>query len=300
MNTLTKFFLISAGLLLTTTSLAQSTGNDDGDELKVAALEALMTAPAKRAMPIVSKVLAGDHSNEVKERALFILSQLDDPEAQATLLRFAGEERGDLQAEAIRMIGIGGDKEALANLDAIYKAGDRAARDAVLEAYLIAGDRRAVYEIAAAADNEKDFEAAVDTLGAMGARDELRELRGRAGVSDTLIDAYAVSGDFETLRDLALDSSNVELQTQAIEALGIIGGEQIDATLVEIYKGAANDDVREAALDGMLISGHDAGVLQLYRASDSSAEKKELLERLVMMGSDDVWNIIDAALDGGL
>ena len=198
------------------------------------------------------------------------------------------------------MIGIGGDKEALESLGAIYNAGDRDPRDAVLEAYLIAGDKRAVYEIAATADNENDFEEAVDILGAMGARDELRELRSRAGVSDTLIDAYAVSGDFDTLRELAQDSSDVELQTQAIESLGIIGGEQVDATLVEIYQGAANDEVREAALDGLLISGHDAGVLQLYRASDNAAEKKELLEYLVMMGSDDVWNIIDAALDGGL
>ena len=300
MNTLAKLLLISAGLLLTTTSVAQSRTNSDADELKIAALEALMTAPAERAMPLASKVLAGDHSDEVKERALFILSQLDEPEAQATLLSFAREERGDLQAEAIRMIGIGGDEAALASLGEIYEAGDRDTRDAVLEAYLIAGDKQAVYEIAAAADNEDDFEEAVDMLGAMDARDELRALRERAGVSDTLIDAYAVSGDFDTLRELALDDSDIELQAQAIEALGIIGGEQVDATLVDIYHGANNDDVREAALDGMLISGHDAGVLELYRASEDPHEKKELLERLVMMGSDDVWTIIDAALDGGL
>ncbi len=299
MNTLAKFLLIATGLLLTTASVAQSETRDDADELKIAALEALMTAPAERAMPLVTKVLAGNHSDEVKERALFILSQIDTPEAQSTLLRFARDESGELQAEAVRMIGIGGDKATLASLGEIYKAGNSDAREAVLEAYLIADDKRAVFEIAAAADNEEDFEAAVDTLGAMGARDELRELRGRAGVSDTLIDAYAVSGDFDTLRELALDGSDVKLQTQAIGALGVIGGQQVGATLVEIYTGAASDEIREAALEGMLIAGHDAGVLQLYRASDNPTEKKALLEYLVMMGSDDVWNIIDSALDGG-
>ncbi|MCP5089837.1 MAG: hypothetical protein GY949_02835, partial [Gammaproteobacteria bacterium] len=55
---------------------------------------------------------------------------------------------------------------------------------------------------------------------------------------------------------------------------------------------------RDAALEGLLISGHDAGVLELYRSSEDSAEKKELLEYLVMMGSDDVWNIVDSALAG--
>jgi HEAT repeat protein len=298
MNNLAKLVLITAGLLLSTAAIAQTESPNDADELKMAALEALITAPADRALPLVNKVLAGNNSVDVKERALFILSQIDEPEAQSTLLRFAREESGDLQAEAIRMIGIGGDKETLASLGAIYQAGDREARDAVLEAYLIAGDKQAIFEIAANADNEGDFEEAVDMLGAMGARDELRELRSRAGMSDSLIQAYAISGDFETLRELALDGSDVALQTQAIEAMGIVGGDQVDTTLVEIYQGAASDEVREAALDGLLISGHDAGVLELYRASDSAAEKKELLEHLVMMGSDDVWNIIDAALDG--
>ena len=48
----------------------------------------------------------------------------------------------------------------------------------------------------------------------------------------------------------------------------------------------------------MLISGSDEAVLELYRSSSDPAEKKELLEYLVIMGSDDVWNIIDATLEG--
>lgn len=298
MNTLAKLVLVTAGFLLSTTSIAQSDAPDADEQLKIAALEALITAPAERALPLVNKVLAGNHSADVKERALFILSQIDAPEAQSTLLRFAREQSGELQVEAIRMIGIGGNEEALASLGELYQAGDQDTRDAVLEAYMIAGDKQAVFEIAANADNKEDFAEAVNMLGAMGARDELRELRSRTSMSDALIDAYAISGDFETLRELALDGSDVELQTQAIEAMGIVGGEQVDTTLVEIYRNAASDEVREAALEGLLISGHDAGVLELYRSSEDSAEKKELLEYLVMMGSADVWNIIDSALAG--
>lgn len=299
MKNLTIFAAIVAGLALSSTSLAQSETNDDAEELKIAALEALMSAPAERAMPLVSKVLAGNNSDEVKERALFILSQIDTKEAQATLLQFAREKNGSLQAEAIRMIGIGGDETALAQLGAIYAAGDREARDAVLEAYVIAGDEKAVFEIAVNADNSDDFEEAVDILGAMGARDELRELRSRTGVSETLIDAYAVSGDIESLRELARDSSNVEMQAEAIEALGIVGGDAVNKELIEIYRSASSEDIREAALDGMLIADYDAGVLELYRSSKSSTEKKELLEYLVMMDSDEVWDIVDSALDGG-
>lgn len=299
MNTLTKILIISAGLLLSGTGYAQQAAISDADELKIAALEALISAPPERALPLANKVLAGDNSDEVKERALFILSQIDTPESQATLVRFAREANGSLQEEAIRMIGISGDQASLAGLSEIYASGNSNVRDAVLEAYLIAGDKQAVFEIAVNADNTDDFEEAVETLGAMGASDELRELRGRTGVSESLIEAYAISGDLASLLDVARDNSDVEMQAEAIEALGIIGGDQVNAELVEIYRAAASEDIREAALDGMLISGYDAGVLELYRSAQSPAEKKELLEYLVMMDSDAVWEIVDAALEGG-
>jgi len=132
----------------------------------------------------------------------------------------------------------------------------------------------------------------------MGARDELRQLRATKGPSEAIIEACAISGDFECLRELALDDSDIDLQTEAIEAMGIVGGDKVDAALLEIYKTAASDDIREAALDGMMISGNDEAVLALYRASSDSSEKKELLEYLVIMGSDEVWNIIDSTLAG--
>lgn len=298
MNKLFKLIIITATLLLPAVGYAQDDELSDSESLKIAALEALMSAPPEKAMPIVDKVLAGNHSTDVKERALFILSQFDSSEAQATLLRFAREDTSELQVEAIRMIGIGGDKEALASLRDIYQTGNREVREAVLEAYLIADDATSVYAIAMSADNEEDFSEAVDMLGAMGAREELRELRSRAGMSETLIDAYAVSGDYETLRELALDSSDPELQTKAIEAMGIVGGDEADGTLVEIYRGASSEDVREAALDGLLISGHDEGVLELYRAATDPGEKRQLLEYLVMMDSDAIYDVIDQALAG--
>jgi len=297
MKTLAKFILITAALLLSTPSIAQSDVSDVSEELKIAAVEALIAAPADKALPLVTKVLEGNHSNEVKERALFILSQIDQPEAQSTLLKVARENQNDLGLEAVRMIGISGNDESLASLASIYENGNSEAREAVLEAYMIAGDKQSVFNIALTAEGD-DFDEAIEMLSVMGARDELRELRGKTGVSEALIQAYAISGDFESLRELALDGSDVELQTQAIEAMGIVGGEQVDSTLVEIYRSATAEDVREAALHGMLISGHDAGVLELYRSSQDPSEKKQLLEFLVMTGSDEVWNIIDSTLTG--
>lgn len=285
-------------LLFATAAIAQSSGAEDQEDLKMAALEALITAPPERALPIVEKVLAGNNSIDLKERALFILSQMDTPEAQTQLLTYARDSQGELQEEAIRMIGIGGDNEALAGLSSIYANGDANVRDAVLEAYLIADDTDAVFQIAVNATDEEEFSQAVEMLGVMGAHDELRELRSRAGVSESLVEAYMISGDEATLRELALDGSNHEVQLQAIEALGVVGGDSTGPILVDLYQTSSDEDVREAALEGLMIAGEDGAVLQLYQNSDDAGEKRELLELLVIMGSDDVWDIIDSALEG--
>ncbi len=298
MKILSKLVFAIAALFFATASAAQDEARDDREQIKITAMELLITAPPERALPLVNKVLSGDHSNELKERALFILSQINDEAAQATLLDFAKDSDGDLQGEAIRMIGIGGNKASLENLQSIYESGGPDAKEAVLEAFLIAGDRRAVFDIAVNAEGD-EFEEAVQMLGAMGARDELRELLSQTGPSEALIEAYMISGDIEELRRMALDGSNPKLQADAIEAMGVVGGEEANATLVQIYKNAESDDIRDAALEGMMISGNDAGILELYRTTDDTAAKKEMLEYLVIMGSDDVWNIIDAALDGG-
>ena len=266
MNKLFKLTAIAALLLLTG---GNPTFADDDEDLRISMLEALISAPPERALPIVERVLAGNHSGELKERALFILSQMDTPESQARLLSFANDNQGALQTEAIRMIGIGGDKDALASLRQLYSSGDTNVKEAVLEAYLIADDADAVFEIAANTQDEHEFENAVEMLGAMGAQEQLRELRGRAGLSESLIHAYAMSGDPEFV-----------------------------AELVTIYENADSAEIRDSALEGLMIAGHDEGMLELYRKTDDAARKREILEYLVMMDNEAVWDLIDTALRG--
>lgn len=300
MKAIAKLMIFTLMLLLATSVVAQEQpAPDASDELKEAAVEALIAAPPERALPLARKVLEGNNSDRIKEKALFILSQIEDPAAQETLLGFASSADGHLQAEAIRMIGIGGNAEGLAALRSIYEGGDADVREAVLEALMIAGDKQTVLDIAMIAEGE-DFEHAVDMLGVMNARAELRELRSKKGASEALINAYIISGDAQTLQQIALDGGDPENRARAIEAMGIVGGPDVGGTLVQVYRSAGSEDIREAALDGMLIAGYDEGVLELYRSSSDPAEKKALLERLVIMDSDEVWTLIDAALEGGL
>lgn len=289
--------LIVALLALAASLPAFGQNDDDLEDLQIAAVEALISAPPERALPAVTKVIRGEYSDDVKESALFILSQIESPEAQALLLEMAQNSEGDLQIEAIEMIGIGGDAEALAGLGDIYAAGDREVREAVLEAYLIAGDGERVYEIALDAESQADLEAALEMLAAMGDIETLRRLLGEIDSTEGLIQGLGIAGDVETLRQMAMDSSNPEQQIWAIEALGIAGATEGNDTLVQIYRQSGESDVKEAALEGLMIAGDSDGMLTLYREASDLDEKSEILEYLSIMGSDELWDIIDEALD---
>jgi len=296
MYTYVKLTISVFALLNTGMAFSQDDDVSDKDELKIAALEAMISAPPELALPRVRKILEGNNSDEVKESALFILSQIELPEAQTLLVETAKQVSGELQVEAIQTIGIGGDPAALAELKAIYDVGDVDVREAVLDALMIAHDVDAVMEIAQAAKDDAEFESAVEMLAVMDATEELRSLRNRPGTSQALIEAFAISGDAETLREMAMDGSNRERQLEAIEALGIVNHEDTGPTLVGIYKGTDDEEIREAALEGMVIADYDEGVLELYRSSQNSREKTGLLEYLTMMDSEGLWEIIDAAL----
>lgn len=295
------FRLILAALILmmSTAGVAQTNEISEADELKIAALEGLMTAPPERALSIVKKVLAANHVDEVKSRALFVLSQIDTVEANELLIETAKTSTGDLQLEAIRMVGINGEPTVLAQLRGVYDAGDMDVKESVLHALLIADDKEGAFQIAENAKSDDEFELAVNMLGAMGATEQLARLRGRDGTSESLIHAYAIAGDVESLKIIANDSSNPDRQIQAMHGLGIAGGDEVGPVLVEIFRNSANRDVREAAMHGLMIAGRDDSVLALFRESQDPEEKKDLLRLLVMMDSDAAITVIDEALGGG-
>src|SRR5262245_38775955 len=56
----------------------------DDEELKLYALDGLMQVEPDKAVSILEKLLAGDATPRVKQRALFVLSQSDSPRSRAT------------------------------------------------------------------------------------------------------------------------------------------------------------------------------------------------------------------------
>ena len=277
-------------------SKAEHAPNADED-LAMAALEGLMAQPGERALPIIKKVLAGSQTTLVKRRALFVLSQIDLPEAKTILAQTSRSSDSAMRDEAIRSIGIGGDPKLLDALQETYQAGDPDVKHEVLQAWLIAGRKDAVYQAALNAKSEEEASEAIRILGAMGAADELRKLGDRPNAASGLVDAFAISGDLASLRKIAEGSGEHSVRIEAVRKIGIIQGDAARTALRDIYARSTDKEIKSAALQGMLIARDDQGVQALYRAAKTSDEKRTLLRTLTMMDGDVALQAIDAALE---
>lgn len=275
---------------------AERAPNND-EQLALAALEGLMSQSPERALPIIKKVLAGPQTSLVKQRALFVLSQIDSPEAQAILAQTARSSDAALRSEAIRSMGIGGDKKALETLRSIYSAGDADVKKEVLQAWLIAGDKESVYQSALNAKSEDEANEAIHILGAMGATEELRKLGDRPNAPGDLVTAYAISGDLASLIKIANGTGSREMRIDAVQKIGIVQGDAAHTALRDIYTRSTDAEIKDAALHGMLISNDEQGVLALYRAAKTTEDKRALLRMLSMMDGDAALQAIDAALE---
>lgn len=273
-------------------------GTSEDEELALAALEGLMAQSGDRALPILKKVLAGNHSTRVKQRALFVLGQIESPEAQQILVQTSRSTDAAIRGEAIRAIGIGGDPKALDGLKEIYSAGNQQVKEEVLQAWMIADHKDAVFQVALNAKTEQEANEAIRMLGVMGASEELRKLSDRPNAARGLVEAFALSGDLPSLRKIAEGSGDREVRIQAVRQIGIIDGPEARAALKEIYLRSTDAEIRDAALQGMLIADDEQGVLSLYRAAKTSEEKRTLLRYLSTMDGDAALQAIDAALEG--
>lgn len=285
-------------LLLVASAATFAQKPTEQEELALAAMEGLMAQPPERALPIIKKVLSGSQSTLIKKRALFVLSQIETPEAGEILLQTSRAADPALRSEAIRSIGIGGNQKSLAGLLEVYKTGDDAVKKQVLEAWMIAGRKEEVYQAAVSAKSEEEASEAIHMLSVMGAVDELRKLGDRPNASGKLVEAYAISGDLQSLRKIAESNADPAVRAEAVQKIGIISSDAARAALHDIYTRSTEREIKDAALEGLLIAGDEKGVLALYRAATTPEEKKALLRTLTMMDGDAALEAIDAALEG--
>jgi len=268
---------------------------EEDEELKLYALNGLVAADSKQAVPLVLKFLEGPHSARLKGQALFVLSQSDSPEARKTLLDVArGARHPELQRQAIESLGAAGDVATLAQ---VYDGtSDARVKLTVLDGYMAANGRD---RIVAAARAEKDpavRRKALGLLGPIGARQEMRQLyrsESDPGVKKMLLDGLAVANDVEALVGIARDEKEPDaLRRKAIQGLGIGGSAQATAALKSLYTGSTDTGVRRAAVEGLFVQNNAKALIELFRAEKDPQLRREILQKLGLMDSDEATEFL--------
>jgi hypothetical protein len=268
-----------------------SPSQQNDDDLKLLAIQGLQQMDPAQGVPMLESILQGNQSPRLKERALFVLAQSGSPRAQQVLTGVAkGNSNPDLQRKAIQYLGMHSSAANRQVLSDIYSStSDIDIKRQVLRAFMMAGDKQRVL---AAATGEKSPELrseAVRQLGMMGARDELWQLYQKepsVEVRQQMLQGMMMSGDDAHLSEVANSDANMDLRRQAVRQLGMIGGGgRSGETLINIYNRQSDAGVKNAAIEGLFISGNADALVTLARKETDRDLKRRIVEKLALMNS---------------
>lgn len=256
------------------------------EELKLIALNSLIHLEWERARPLLEQFLA-DASPKMMERALFVLSQSDAPEARQMLLDIASDPSApELAGEAVHYLAFYDDQETRTTLRQLYAGSSNAeVRGQVLEAMMIAEDLEGLLPIARHEPDPELRETAVELLGMLEATAELRQLyktESSTEVRQQIIDALMLAGDKETLLELSRTEADAELRATAVEQLGLL-----DATpeLRELYRNESSAEIRQQIAAALMLAG-DADFLIEIAKTDADAEvRNDAIEGIGLIDS---------------
>jgi len=274
----------------------------DDEELAEIAVEGLMNAPPERAIPLLKKVLQSQHSDKVKKRALFVLSQIDEPAALDMVVDVAKTSTDpELREEAVRMLGVSGDEHAIARLRDLY-ASSKEPREkrAIIQAWLVADRKDLILASARTETDETVRRQAIEALGAMDASSELKQLFDStkdAANQRAIIQALGVAGNVKALTEIAESQQPDNVRIEAIHALGVAGDEGGSSALVKLYPKANTPALRDAVIQGLMVAGDSDAMMQLYRQSKTREEKQALLRVITTMGDDAALDLIESELN---
>lgn len=282
---------------------AAETGEIEDADMRLFALNSLMHVDSERAVPLLERILQGDESREMKERALFVLAQNDSDRAFEVL---SGVARGgggpELRIAALRYLGMFGQERALAVLDEVYGS----TQDAEIKAAILQGFRMAddTSRLLRAARNESDPDlrvAAIRQLAMSGGSDELWSMyqdESSPEVKEAILQSMFMTGDSDRLVEIVRSESDTRLQLAALRSLGMMGGDddeqgaELRGVLLEVYQQSDDPKIRAATIQALWMSGDAQGLIGIFEKETDPDLRREIVQRLSMMDSEEAVDFL--------
>jgi hypothetical protein len=266
-----------------------SAAQETNEDIKLMAINSLMNADPASAMPLLEGVLKGNSAPKVKDRALFVLTQNQSPQAQQILTQYAkGAGNPDLQVRAIRYIGMSGTNDARAQLSSIYSgSNDTGVKRQIIQSLMTSNGKDSLFNLV---KNEKDEELraeAIRQLGAMRAIDQLSQLYKSETSEDNkvqIVRSLFVAGASDKLLDVVKAEKEGRVRDEAIRNLAMSRSTSPE-TLASLYSSDTGQKAKKEVVNGLLARGDAKPLVDLARKENDPAMKKYIVERLAMMHS---------------
>ncbi|MGZ4888822.1 MAG: HEAT repeat domain-containing protein [Candidatus Angelobacter sp.] len=267
--------------------------NISDEELKLLALRSLLNTDPEKAIPLLEKIIQGNYSPKLKDKALFVLSQSGSEKAQQILMALAKTNtQPDLQKRAIRYMGMNSNGRNRAVLKEIYNSSaDVAVKKSIFQAWLMGGDKEDVLAVARTERNPELRREAIRYLGILGGQAELRQLYKEATEPDAkenLLQAMGMAGDVQGLTEAATSEKDPHIRTRAIRDLGLFGGGGASGTLVTIYNSNADFETKKEVANALFLHGASKELVALARKETNPQMKRELIQKMSLMSSPEI------------
>lgn len=263
----------------------------DDEELKLYALQMLMLNDPDRAEPLLEKYIKEGKSDELRERAMFIL--LQNPDAtDSELLNDALSQATDVQLKmsAIRLLGVLDDEKSRALLDKTYRETDNdAIKHMIIQSYMTQGNVDRLMEIARTEKNRDLKYQAVTMLGVTGEIGLIKdmyktetdpELRG------AMLQGFALAGDGEMLFEILETEKDPEVRSAAIQHLIMVDVDGLGERLKKLYDDSLSVSDKNALVQVMALQGEAETLIALYRKEKDPGVRRHILQSMAMFMDD--------------
>jgi hypothetical protein len=195
-----------------------------GEDVRIQALGRLIKTDAPKVIPILRNIALEPDNPGAARRAVFVLAQSRNPDAQSTVVDVAKTGPEPVQVAAIRVLGQFGGPEVSTALLEVYSTGKMPVKRQVVVSLGERSDTSSLFRIAQSENDDRLRDTAIVTLGKVGGREQLRLLFGRASKETRLavIRGLFLARDDDGLIRIAEQEKDPELRSEVLNRLRLI------------------------------------------------------------------------------
>jgi HEAT repeats/Tetratricopeptide repeat len=207
-----------------------------GEDLRVQALGQLIKTDAKKVIPILRNIALEPANPGAARRAIFVLAQSRNPDAQSTVVYVAKTGPEPVRVAAIRELGRFGGPEVSTALLEVYSTANMPVKRQVVVSLGERADASSLFRIAQSESDDRLRDTAIVTLGRVGGREQLLVLLARASKETRLavIRGLFLARDDDGLIRVAEQEKDPELRVEVLSRLRLISTPKAKAYLESV------------------------------------------------------------------